>query len=379
MKSSRSVFLSISRMLDMGGMPSAAATSKLRSIDASKNCKVRCIAFDFDLITRSATSKQDKKNTKPLEEEQKKKLATKLELSSSLPQSVQEMANLLNVKFGGDNNNDKFSSNDNYEDDDLSALTGETSHKKKKSEEEEKASSLLLLNNDIRNKYASKLRDRASNGGMSLDGIKRAKEEQQDVTLSSKGDAASHLSARAMAIHNQNSTATQWLALDGTGTLLQYVSSRNMKIILLPKPNNNNNNKEEEELKRMKTFTKQLPKISFDLLLTNNNTNNKDNTATDTILTKLTNELSSLNNNTDNTDTNDAIIIISDRDDYLRSANEMGMTTCRVRPTLNAPRGNITAHYQVTDIADVQDVINEINGISFNSVLSSSPSSFKNM
>ena len=35
----------------------------------------------------------------------------------------------------------------------------------------------------------------------------------------------------------------------------------------------------------------------------------------------------------------------------------------------NSRRGNVTAHYTTPSIPEVQEVVNEINGISFNSVL----------
>ena len=45
-----------------------------------------------------------------------------------------------------------------------------------------------------------------------------------------------------------------------------------------------------------------------------------------------------------------------------------GAFTCRVRPP-NAARGNISSHYVVETIEEVEDKINELNGISFNAVL----------
>jgi methionine salvage enolase-phosphatase E1 len=64
------------------------------------------------------------------------------------------------------------------------------------------------------------------------------------------------------------------------------------------------------------------------------------------------------------------VLLVSDRDDYLRAGKDCGMVTCRIRP-LNAPRGNISTHYSVPLVPEVKDVINEINGISFNAVLKS--------
>ena len=61
-------------------------------------------------------------------------------------------------------------------------------------------------------------------------------------------------------------------------------------------------------------------------------------------------------------------MIVSDKDEYLKEAKDLGMITCRLRPK-NARRGNVTAHYNSPSVPDVQEVVNEISGISFNAVL----------
>ena len=60
-------------------------------------------------------------------------------------------------------------------------------------------------------------------------------------------------------------------------------------------------------------------------------------------------------------------VVVSDRDDYLAAARDLGMFTCRVRPK-NKRRG-LTTNYNVDDIGSVLEVINDINGVSFNSAL----------
>lgn len=63
-------------------------------------------------------------------------------------------------------------------------------------------------------------------------------------------------------------------------------------------------------------------------------------------------------------------LVVTDRDDYLKMAKDEGMFTCRIRKE-NARRGNITAAYNCLEIANVEEIVNEINGISFNSVFGS--------
>ena len=62
------------------------------------------------------------------------------------------------------------------------------------------------------------------------------------------------------------------------------------------------------------------------------------------------------------------IMVVSDKDDYLKAAKDLGMITCRLRPK-NARRGNVTAHYNASSVPEVQDVVNDVTGISFNAVL----------
>ena len=64
----------------------------------------------------------------------------------------------------------------------------------------------------------------------------------------------------------------------------------------------------------------------------------------------------------------DRCVWVSDRDDCLRAAREAGLMTVRIRPP-NARRGQVSAHYTVESVPDTQQVINEINGISFKTVL----------
>ena len=153
-----------------------------------------------------------------------------------------------------------------------------------------------------------------------------------------------------MAVKAGSSETPKWMALTGTGALLQYVSTRSMKIALLPQPGNRN---AEQEGQRMEEFTKQIPQVTFDVVL------KEGGEHVPGILQSLLGQIA-LDPLT--------CLVVSDRDDYLRSAKEAGMTTCRVRTHVNAPRGNTTAHYTVTTMAEVQDVVNEINGISFKAI-----------
>ena len=308
-----------SRMMDLGGVPSAK-TGPIRTVDGSKNCKVRVVAFDFDLLTRSV--EDDKKKESPLPEP--KKIPSPV--STVMVDKVQEIASLLKVNLGG-----QGSATSDTEEDDLSALMGEQPHA-----EEKKKAPAQVYSSDIRTKYANKLKSRGGLAGVET--AKRAIEESLR-----KGDAAGHLAARAAAV-SQSSGDNRWMVSQGTGTLLSYISNRSMEIALLPIPNQD----DPKAGLRMKEITKQLPSVSFGLLI------DKGDDAND-ILNQVSKKFK-----VDPI----ATMVVSDRDDYLRAAKDNGMVACRIRPS-NAPQGNISAHYKVETMDQVLDVVNEINGISF--------------
>jgi hypothetical protein len=60
-----------------------------------------------------------------------------------------------------------------------------------------------------------------------------------------------------------------------------------------------------------------------------------------------------------------AFMVVSNRDAYLRRAKELGMISCRIRFNLNGPRGSVTAHHTLSSLSEVQDVIQEWNGVSY--------------
>ena len=359
--------LSISRQLDMGGMPSAMNASPARPIDASKNCKLRVVAFDFDMLTKAVgeqgDTKQDQEGSGADTKTSPALTASSEVFDKTSPGPnvgmVEEMAKLLNVNLGGEPDRRQT---DRQEEEDFSrlaeALSGSTSAsgtsgettrdesaKSKDTESSSHTDPARAFQSDVRDKYAAKLRKKLD-GGMA--GVNLAKQEAESSLK--RGDASGHLAARAAAVsQGSSSTAQKWMALSGTGSLLSYISHRGMKLVLLPTPNNPI---ADEEGQRMEDFTKQLPKVRFDFLL-------QKGENTNSILAEMTDEVQL-----------DPVLtmVVSDRDDYLRQAKEKGMITCRVRFRPNAPRGNVSAHYNVEAIADVQEVVDDVNGISFNAV-----------
>ena len=340
--------LSIGRMLDMGGAPSALNDKSSARINASKNCRVQAVAFDFHVLTSAVAdpSKQQQDDTPSRKTSLDEKSASSSVLGNVLPDTnaVQQVASLLRVNLGGDSSSERDKT---YEMDDLSILTGEKKPlTEKKKPTPDKNHSIM---SDIRSKYADKLAQRGLGGVSGVDLAKKQVEE----TLK-RGDAGGHLAARKIAINEPSTLGKRWIAQTGTGSLLQYMTQRSIKICLLPKPSNGSAYVEdtEDEGALMVDFTRQLKDVVFDVLL-------KDGSDGAKFLVKQALEKLNLHPN--------LILLVSDRDDYLKAAKEIGMITCRIRPT-NARRGNISSNYMIPSIPEVRSVIDDMNGISFNAV-----------
>jgi beta-phosphoglucomutase-like phosphatase (HAD superfamily) len=319
-------------MLDMGGMPSAASDqSSIRAVGASKNSKLQAIAFDFDVLTRSLEEAEKEQQQQQQQQETKKDIsATPETLAPVQPDldRIQQLASLLGV----------------------SVETGTPSTTTTLAAATTKPSNRLLKktqpHEDVRAKYAKKLQ-----GGLA--GIELAKSKVEDS--SKGGDAAGHLAARQMATHEKAVSPTKWMAMTGTGRLLSFLTHRSIQIALLPNPRETDGPKQEAQQTAMQTLTKQLKGVVFDCILALDSQKSLDQTLQTGVLDEL-----GLHAN--------RVLVVSDRDEYLKAARDLGMITCRLQRK-NTRRGDITALYNVASIPDVQELVNDINGISFNTVL----------
>ncbi len=362
-----------SSMLDMGGV--SVGDTKAAKLDMGKNNKIRAIALDFDLITRSIEQQRQNNDlsggSATSAGTTKQNLDMKGILGSVVKPNtdmVQDIANLLNVKLGRDGEGKtKRGKHVEEDDDDLSLLLG-TNGKNRDEEDRsmirDESSSISNnvkndpLNMDVRAKYARKLRDKVEGG---LAGVELAKSQREDTLK--QGDAPGHLAARKIAASKTVAKAgSKWMASTGTGTLLQFITSRSMKIVLLPTPNVMSKDESDTMKRAMEDLTKQLPNIKFDLMVEGS----LDGSDSDGVATKL---LKCVTNDVEAEPI--STLVVSDRDNYLRSARDLGMYTCRVRRK-NAPRGNVTTNYNTEDVSEVQDVVNKLNGISYNTVFSRS-------
>jgi len=355
----------------MGGAPQASTNTH---INVGKNNKIRAVALDFHLITRSIEQRRREAASSLANDLEKNKKAAnskpvKIEVKPDMSM-VEKMAGLLNIKLGDSSpiGLRKSAQADDTDDDLASVLLGDKKDKQKLQESPKKlAPSSTSPHMDIRSKYASKLRNKIEGGVAGIDLMNYEREE-----LMRRGDASSHLTAKSMIANNEtnvNPSSSRWLASTGVGQLLSFLTQRSMQIILLPVPSTHQKPQTDEDRRRneeeMTSLTRQLPNVQFDLCISEGRRRGDDpsvaneNAAHD-ILEYVT------------TENNDIppiqYAVVSDRDDYLRSARERGMFTIRIRPK-NTRRGDVTASYSVENVSEVQEIINEINGISFNSAL----------
>jgi hypothetical protein len=363
---------SFSRMLDMGGAPSAMHDkSSSIKIQTSKNCKIQAICFDFEVLT-TASSLTTTTET-PLSSSSSQPVST-ISGAVVMPDvnMIHQVASLLNVKLEGSGIKESAGAAavvDDADDDDLSLLTGD----RKISNKDNNNNSIISRTNktagplapDIRQKYANKLYQRGVEGGVAS--VELAKHQVQETLK--KGDAAGHLAARKMVAaepvgsSSSLTSGNRWMAQTGTGALLQYLSQRSLKLGLLPRPglvdDKDNKRNKDEQGQRMQNFQKQLPDVTFDVMMLDRQQEDDDGSVAlddaETIVAKTTLQP-------------ELVLLVSDRDDYLKAAKEAGMVACRIRLP-NARRGNVSTHYTVSSIPEVQEVVNEINGISYKAVL----------
>lgn len=356
-------------MLDMGGVGQIGVDTR---INVGKNNKVRAVALDFHLITRSIEERRrqalaEKENASGgvggnKSNIQKPASASEVEPDISL---VQKMANLLNIQLGG--NSSKPTAKD-----DLSAILAEEATLTAKKTTPPKASVTSPPTVDVRSKYAKKLRNKIDGG---VAGLELAKSEKEETMK--RGDASMHMAARDLLSSEgmagtdaKNTSSSRWLAATGVGKLLSFLTSRSVQIVLLPLPSTARAPVTEEDVRitseEMECLTRQLPNVDFNVLIPDGRrrgcegTERSNDNAAEDVLQNVLSELDDVPPL--------KFVVVSDRDDYLKAARDAGMFTCRIRPK-NKPRGNITTDYNVEDAVGVMDIINEINGISFNSAM----------
>jgi hypothetical protein len=269
-----------SRMLDMGGAPSSSNDrTAAKALNLNKNCHLQAVIFDFGLLTQSIVEQQQLESSNSDGDES---LATSLRSETAStknlenpsllhPQGIvpdvsriQQVAALLKVDLTGGNEKDKHVEDDQPFSDDLSLILGQRIKEvgdaavnlrpkppqppQQQQQQQQRHAIYQDSANDIRSKYAEKLK-RAVGGGVGM--VDRTKSEI--LESDKKGDAAGHFAARAHATSVEkkstasSSSGTQWMAASGTG---QLVWRRRLE------HNNNNNNSKTTLTKKITTVRK---------------------------------------------------------------------------------------------------------------------------
>jgi len=213
---------------------------------------------------------------------------------------------------------------------------------------------------DIRSKYAFALRAKLSGGLAGVSDLTEAKNE-----ILKKGDASLNMQAKILAKDSAstNVNTSRWLAKSGVGSLLEFINKRSMKIAMIPGLDAQSDPKKFQKPTRleMEKLQEQLSRVDIDYLCTKF----KDKT-TDDIVKEAADIVGTGFGNSDK----NRVLVISDNDKLLLSARDLGYYTCLVRlPGGRHP--SFTMNYTVENVEEVQEVVNEINGLSFNTVFSS--------
>jgi FMN phosphatase YigB (HAD superfamily) len=328
-------------MLDMGGMPSASTDRTLiRTANASKNSKLQAVAFDFQALLKGNHSVNNSAAAEKSNPQQSTPLVTRTDSKSARASpkepdadwsAIQEVAALLKVELpSGKRKNDADIPSKKV------TLAQTAPHE------------------DVRAKYARKIQ-----GGLA--GLELAKSQVHDSLA--RGDAAGHQVARKLAMESpmdeSKVVGSKWISPPETARLLSLLTHRSIRIALLPHPPMvNNRQSQEEEEQSMRILAAQLRDVVVDVIVPGLVGSDGD-ALKDILRRNVLNELQMDPHR---------VLMVTDRDDYIRAARDLGMQTCRLQPK-NARRGNVSADFTATAIEDVQEVVNEINGISFNVVL----------
>jgi hypothetical protein len=356
-------------MLDMGGAPSAANDNKtlIRTINASKNSKVQAVAFDFEVLVCDAaaavSSPENNGDDSAITRlqggggggrgnDEDKLLSTPLQPDIA---KINEVASLLNIKMDmGIKSDDKLT-------------TVHTVGVKNKP-----TGSNPLLDNDVRSRYADKLKKVGIGGG--IQAVDHAKSQVEDTLQ--RGDAAGHLVARQVAIDQDidnrlagaggSKKGSKWMAAAGVGRLLSYLTHRSISIALLPASPATSVGMDDDEIcpqeESMQDLAHQLKKdVIVDIIVPRTKEDTEDSyMASKRSLQKNVLDVLGIQPK--------KVLLVTNKDFYLKAGRDLGMLTCRLQPK-NSRRGNITTHYTVPSAVEVRDVVDEINGISFNAVL----------
>ncbi|GMH93020.1 hypothetical protein TrVE_jg7773 [Triparma verrucosa] len=369
-------------MMDMGGVPlhkSNKALAKKLTGSLSKRLKVRGVLFDYNCVSNVDPTQASSDSNPASSTSQSQSLSPEEDSSSSessssffnLPGHVSDMASVLGVTIAkgsdgvaikreerkaqpavdrpGFNPKGFLAGVEDVRQVDVDSLPqSQTPNPNPKPSPAASAAS-----DDIRAKYLKKLKDKK---GIS------AKEILSSSTSSPSSqapDSSFHLGLRSSIINSEalndpnKYAASRWLPVNGMGKVCQYMTARSIRIGLL-KPLKHNAS---YILGDANTFKVQLgDKVDFDYSF-------DENSEAQQSLSKAMNDLDVEKSDVDTTS---GVMVVSSCSETLKRARDANSYTVYIMPS-SGRRCAISPNYNVNNIEDLRDVIDDVNGVSFNS------------
>ena len=352
------------QMMDMGGVPLSSGNKKLaKSLtkSLSKRLKVRGVLFDYNVITNHAPE-----NIKA-EEDESSRASSSESSFFRLPQHVADMAAVLGVNvaatdkgvsLGRQEEREKIFSEPEAMNEtiDLSRRTS-----KKESQRKLPADVAPPGADDVRAKYMAKLKAKK---GISASQILGTSGQAGSATASDQ-DSTFHLSLRDSIVSAENnadpnkySNSGRWLPVSGMGRLLQYTSSRSIKIGIMSGSPLLASYKAGD----VQEYQKQLGKVDFDFVFEEGVGNNGGDAGA-----LVAESIKELDVEAGVGDDLSGVMVVSQETEILKAARDANSYTCYVIP-LNGRRCGISTNYTIKTISELRDCVDDVNGVSFNNV-----------
>ena len=355
-----------SKMMDLGGKPLSEGNRKLaKSLTRSLSRKlaVRGILFDYNVITNVAP---ESAVAEPEEGEVEKEET----VSFRLPAHVADMAAVLgvNVSATGDGVSlGKVEDDDKdgkappltreEEEEEVAALDLSRPRGLKKDMMKNGPSDVVPGADDIRAKYMAKLKAKRGIDASQILGTPG----KVGSTASSEQDSTFHLSLRSSIVSSEKDSepnkyaSGRWLPVSGMGKLLQYVCSRSIKVgimsgwPLLPS----------YKAGDVMEYQRQLGMVDFDFVF-DEGAAQDDEALVPASIQELDVESGSAGDLS-------GVMVVSQETRILKAARDANSYTCYVVPK-SGRRCGISTNYTINSIGELRDVIDDVNGVSFNNV-----------
>ncbi|GMH56763.1 hypothetical protein TrRE_jg10468 [Triparma retinervis] len=212
---------------------------------------------------------------------------------------------------------------------------------------------------DPRLKYMKKLKEKR---GLDVSDLQKAS-SAKDAKL---GDGSFHVNLRD-AIKAQEKkgdpnrySSRRWLPVSGMGSLLNYIQSRSIKIGLLRPPELHSSYLDGD----IEEYDKQLADVEFDYKFDDGDGGaGKDSKGPEFVVQDAA---SGLGIPREGGKTN-FLMVVSSNSKVLGAARDVNSYTCYLKPA-NGRRCDVSTNFSISNISELRDVVDEVNGISFSNV-----------